>query len=540
MTATDRPFAARSVALVLTVLALLGARPVAAASPGAVLEHDLTITLRPAERRMDVRDRVEVPAALFEGDRITLETASFISDLSPRLVSGGRRLSVTSRQGEYGRLWDLRIGRSPRSNGTVVLEFRYSIVDPQSAQLAIRPEGSLAGGSGDSWYPQIGYPFPEVGRITLHVPPGEIAIASGTRSSTPEQEAAGRFVFDVTFATKFAFAAGPYVRHVSQDGRFAFYALGRRPDPQSWMERSAAIVAELERLYGPGPAGTPALVEVDFPTVVLGASEQGFILADDSQLQEFNALYWAHEFAHQYWGMKVRSAPDTPARTLFTEGLSEFSALLVIEALHGRSALADLRLARFPAVLASPIDRFAALAESGSDRSLRDWAPSSGDAILAMHRLSTSKGAWVMAMLADLVGRDVVLAGLNRLLRDRAGGAASWADVERAVSAAAGRDLEWFFAQWLGRPGAADLRLAWSQADGAVTGSIAQQGMPYRLEVEIDLHGPDGAVRTETLPIDSARTEFRFAPGFAVRRVVLDPRYRLFRRPLPSDLRRAP
>ena len=527
------------VRLTLLLLMLLVSVPAGAAVPAPVLKHDLTITLRPADRTMVVRDVIEIPARLFNGGRLTLETASFMTDIRPRLVSGGARLSTASRPGPYGLLWDLSVERPSRSN-PIVIEFSYSVVNPRSAQLAIRPEGSLAGGSGDSWYPQLGFPFPDVGRITLNVPPGETAIASGRRTSSRQQEAAGRFVFAVDSPTKFAFAAGPYRRHVSPDGRFSFYTLRERPDAQMWLERSAALVAQLERLYGPPPAGTPSLVEVDFPSIVLGASEQGFILADDSQLQSFDTVYWAHEFAHQWWGLMVRAAPDTPARTLFTEGLAEFSALMVIEALQGRGAIAELRAGRFASVPNSPLDRYSAVAERGGDRSLRDWTPGSGDDNLAMHRLSTSKGAWVLSMLADWVGRDVVLAGLRRLLRQNAGGSASWADVERVLSSAAGRDLEWFFAQWLGRPGAANLRLEWAPAANGtgVSGTVVQPGTSYVAEVEIDLVGPEGATRTEKLRIDGPRTAFRFDPGFAVRRVILDPRFRLFRRPLPSDLRR--
>jgi aminopeptidase N len=104
-------------------------------------------------------------------------------------------------------------------------------------------------------------------------------------------------------------------------------------------------------------------------------------------------------------------------------------------------------------VTGSPIDHYGRVVDSGGDHALRSWAPVSQDEVIAMHRLSTSKGASTLLMLSDIIGRDAVIHGLRSLFPKSGGGAAAWRDVEQAISRTADQDLEWFFGQWLGRPG---------------------------------------------------------------------------------------
>lgn len=502
------------------------------------LRHDLTISLDPQKGIMAVRDVIDIPAAAFVKDRVTLETADFITDLHPRLLSGGKRLSASSRQGPYGKLWDLDVRGLSRRRG-VRIAVTYVLNKRKSAQLAIRPEGSLAGSSGDAWYPQLDFSSPEIGKLTIGVPAGEMVIAAGARVSTEAQEKAGTFVFQATSPLKFAFAAGRYTRHAAQDGSFSIYTLKNRANTDEWLGKTASLVKELAKMYGPSPYGVPALVEVDFPSIVLGVSEYGFILADDSQFTTYDMAYWGHEFSHQWWGTLVRARPGTPARTLLTEGLGEYSALAAIEALEGPRALTEIRTGRAP-VTSSPLDRYAFVADQGDERALRGWMPGPQNEVLAMHRLSTSKGAWTLLMLGDIIGRDTVARGLRSLFPKSGAGAAAWTDVDKALSRAAAQDLEWFFQQWLGRTGVADLGLRWSPSkDGTqATGFVTQAWQTYRMPIEVDLIGSKDLVQTEKLWVEGAQTPFTFKAKFPIQRVVIDPRYKIFRRPLTSDLRK--
>jgi hypothetical protein len=500
--------------------------------------HQMDITIAPKRQSMSVRDLITVPPEDTEAGSVTFELANFIAQPHFQVFKGATGLSITKHPGDFGRLWTL--AAQGYSGGPLSIKVTYSIERPRSAQLAIRQEGSFAGSSGDSWYPQLDYSVSESGRLIFHVPTGETVIATGKRMSTPADEKRGLFKYDVAQPLKFAFAAAHYHRYASSGSRFSLYALRERPELNKLSHQLGPSLAVLEQMYGPFPYGPPALVEVNFPTIVLGASETGFILADDSEIGLQSELYWVHEFAHQWWGNVVRPQPKSAASTLLTEGLAEFSALEVIEKLKGTDVLRKLRAGQLASEGESPILQYDRLASSNQDRSLRDWTAANGDEALLMHRLATSKGAQVLSMLSHQIGDQRVIAALRELIDRNRGGRISWPDVEKSFSRAAGRDLSGEFGTWLGRAGIANLQTAWSQAAGGgeVTGIVNQIGLVYDIPLEVELRGsaPDGRVLRRTLQLNGRETAFRFAPGFQVREVRLDPDYRIFRRPLPSDL----
>ena len=77
------------------------------------------------------------------------------------------------------------------------------------------------------------------------------------------------------------------------------------------------------------------------------------------------------------------------------------------------------------------------------------------------NRLVYEKGAWTLHMLRDLVGTEPFWRGIRLYYRRHANGVASTADLRRAMEEVSGRDLGWFFAQWLTRSGVPQVSGSW-------------------------------------------------------------------------------
>ncbi|MBC8065060.1 MAG: hypothetical protein H7Y17_09540 [Chlorobia bacterium] len=59
------------------------------------------------------------------------------------------------------------------------------------------------------------------------------------------------------------------------------------------------------------------------------------------------------------------------------------------------------------------------------------------------------RGAYVMRMLEDEIGREKVLEGLRAMLKDRVGKDTAWPDLPAYFEKASGQNLAWFWSQWV-------------------------------------------------------------------------------------------
>ncbi len=84
------------------------------------------------------------------------------------------------------------------------------------------------------------------------------------------------------------------------------------------------------------------------------------------------------------------------------------------------------------------------------DFPLRQFTGRTGFASAA---IGYGKGAMLFHMLENMVGRETFLKSLRKLIEDNKFQKASWADVEKSFELESGKDLGWFFSQWLDRKG---------------------------------------------------------------------------------------
>jgi aminopeptidase N len=144
---------------------------------------------------------------------------------------------------------------------------------------------------------------------------------------------------------------------------------------------------------------------------------------------------------------------------------------------------------------------------------------------------SYQKGGWTLHMLRRLVGDSAFFRGVRQYYNAHRHGTALTDDLRRAVEATSGRPLDWFFDQWLRRPGYPTPVLRWDYDSTASSVSVtvdqerARFGL-YRFPLTLAIQDPSGGVRRVQIEVAAQpRTTVQLPFPVAARpaRVVLDP-----------------
>ncbi len=221
----------------------------------------------------------------------------------------------------------------------------------------------------------------------------------------------------------------------------------------------------------------------------------------------------AHETAHQWFGDSVTEA-DWPELWL-SEGFATYFGHLYFERADG-------------------VESFRRRMEQsrrdylGSDVTGRPVIEGRQVLFELLNPNNYPKGGWVLHMLRGVIGDDAFFSGIRSYYGGHAGGNASTDDLRAAMEAASGRELGWFFEQWLERPGYPVLaeEHRWDGAAGEVVVTIRQEqdaSWPtFRLPLEIEVVTADGTRVRRAVEVAGRSQDVR-VPAAAARAVVLDP-----------------
>jgi aminopeptidase N len=214
----------------------------------------------------------------------------------------------------------------------------------------------------------------------------------------------------------------------------------------------------------------------------------------------------AHELAHQWFGNMVSVA--TWSDVWLNEGFATYASALWFERSRGDSAYRGF-LAR--------LDR------GNLDGPL--YLSDSLDQNAMFTPVTFGRGAWVLHMLRHVMGDPVFFQALRSYLRAYAYRSASTRDFIRECESAAGRDLGWFFGEWVYRGGLPAYELAWAPAGGAavsVTIRQAQAGTPFVMPLDLLVRSAAGDT-TVTVRDSLAAQTFELRGRGVPTGVVLDP-----------------
>ncbi len=249
-----------------------------------------------------------------------------------------------------------------------------------------------------------------------------------------------------------------------------------------------------------------------------------------------------HEIAHQWWGDAVTEADWDDV--WLSEGFATYFTLLFREHADGRDAfVAGLQAAR-----RRVLDFYA---ERGRYRVVHD---NLADMSQVTTPMQYQKGAWVLHMLRSLLGDEAFWRGIRAYYREHLNGSATTADFRRAMEGASGRDLGWFFEQWLEREVNPEVTGTWRYDEAAQAIVLAlrqtQEGQPFRLPVRVAWReaapaprvgagvaaAGAGARRDTLLLLERPRQEFSIPAAGPPAELVADPDTELL---VPVHLERA-
>ena len=223
-----------------------------------------------------------------------------------------------------------------------------------------------------------------------------------------------------------------------------------------------------------------------------------------------------HETAHQWFGNAVteRDWDDV----WLSEGFATYFTLLFTEHDGGRDALvAGLRRSR---------DGIRILEQKLPDTPVihRNLA----DMKRVLNRLVYEKGGWTLHMLRKEIGTDTFWTGIREYYRRYRNANASTAEFRAVMEQASGKSLDWFFAQWLTRPGIPRIEGTWRYDAAArrvdVTVSQTPSTDPFRLTVDIGVVPTAGArPRIERAELTGRTTTVSFAADAEPVSVSIDP-----------------
>lgn len=496
-----------------------------AAAPGlsfaeSPVHHAIEARLDPASRRLEVRDVVTLAGRA----EMSFRLASWLEIAGARV--DGRPVDAAGAAGA----WRLALPDA----GEHEVELRLAGVLPPlgtadgrsaAGDAAAGPEGAFLPGYA-AWIPETGDDW--IGfRLSVETPAPHRPVATGDLMEEAAGATANRAVFAADYpAAPPSLFAGPYeVQRRAEGGieiRTWFHPeLAGLAD--AYLGDAARYLARYAEEIGPYPFRDFDIVSAPLP-VGLGFPGLTYIGRTVLPLPFVRARSLAHEVLHNWWGNGV--AVDFAGGN-WSEGLTTYMADYALAAERGAEAAREMRLAWLRDYAALPAER---------DMAVTGFVAKRHDAARV---IGYGKTAFVFHMLRRELGEAAFAEGLRLFWRQQRFRVAGWGDLRRAFELASGRDLGWFFAQWLERAGAPRLGLGATDAESTAGAhrlrlAVRQDPPAYRLTLPVLIETRAGEERTQ-VEIDGEETTATLTLEAEPLAVHLDPDHDIFRRLLPGE-----
>ena len=500
--------------------------------PGVdVLNYDLTLEL-------PERGNVVQGVALVSVQR-TARVDTLVLDLVRLDVDSvhvdGKRVAVRRTANE------IHVPLPSGSDGRFLVRVSYRGAVEDGLIIRTDPEGRWTGfgdnwpNRGRHWIPSVDHPSDKATVSWTVIAPSErTVVANGTfveRTAIPDGRVRTRWRESHPIPVYLmVLAAAPLVEYSLGETACGLASAGRCV-PQS------VYTAPEQRAVLPGPFSAAGEIVRYFATLVgvfpyerlahLQSSTRFGGMENATAIFYADALFRtgrmsegliAHETAHQWFGDAVTER-EWP-HVWLSEGFATYFAALWTRHARGDSAFrADMARIR-TAILADN--------EAVPTRPVIDTAQT--DLLALLNRNSYEKGGFVLHMLRAQVGDSAFFKALRRYYGQFRDGTALTEDLRRLMEESSGQRLDWFFDQWLRRPGYAVVDVTWSYNPSSqqMALDIRQDDRfgTFRFPLTVELRDAAGDGRRATVLVPAERHVRLVVPGTQVsapRAVVVDP-----------------
>ena len=526
-----------------------------------LLTHDLSIELIPAQHRLLATDRVvlKVLTPTFQEVSLSLNAMLQVNSIHAMDNRERHRLSFTTDKGkgqgkDDGVQWVVVQLPGPATREQVViLEWNYEgmideppreprhlrFVTPSETAGHIGSEGVYLSGE-THWYPDLPGSLPTF-RVRATTPNGWETVTHGKRNNRSTGDRTVTADWEVAAKTEaLTLVANRFVTKQrdwhDQGGKTIQVATYLFPDDaylaDEYLDASVQYLDVYSKLLGPYPFPKFAVVENFFAS---GLGMPSFTLLGSGVVKRHYVQPYAlgHEIVHSWIGNSVFNDGETGN---WVEGLTYYLANYYYEELTGKAEQA--RGQRRMMLLG-----YAVYVEPDADYPVGQFRRKSDQKDNAV---GYQKSAMIFHMLRHEIGEVAFWGGVRKLTTEYAGAHATWRDLERVFSESGGKDLRWFFAQWVERPGAPSLhieepkvRAETSSAEGrgrfVIDARLRQtqegeKAQPYRLRLPVLVTMEGGDVHTTMLEVESAHQTFTLPVPATPRTLQIDPDFDTFRR----------
>jgi peptidase M1-like protein len=321
--------------------------------------------------------------------------------------------------------------------------------------------------------------------------------------------------FTASGVRDFAWAAGSGLRWDASvwDGILVqtFY----HPEATPWEESNTMLRFALRHFSGalgrypwPQISAVEGLIEgMEYPMVIYCPS-----------LQKREDQYWVlmHELGHQWFPMQVGS--DERRYPWMDEGFNTFADYDAAEAFFKGTPYAD-------SVRRELLTAYAATALPGSEQPMI----TKPDEVRELYWTAYQKPALMLTILREsVIGRDEFDRAFREYARRWKGKHPQPADFFRTMSDLTGRDLDWFWRNWIYTTARLDQAVDSVRARDDSTFLYLSNRAQMVLPVTLELRYADGTTETRNLPVDmwnqGSRFTYRMASAKRLASAVIDPR----------------
>jgi predicted negative regulator of RcsB-dependent stress response len=387
------------------------------------------------------------------------------------------------------------------------------------------------------WFPVSGYGLNRfTSTIRITIPAHMLAIGSG--KETVVEHAAGDTAGSSPLPTKtFTFVsdkpsfpgtiiAGVFQEFKSDEGGLDVHTFFK-PTHQSlaatYTNTAVQEMSYFTTLYGVPPSQRLSIVEIPADTVPYVWAPQIAGIAGPSITDKVNYRLLADAIAHQWWGVSV--SPETKDDWWLSDGFSRYSEAMYVENAAGEAGME------------------VAIKEMSVGALAYDTVPLSSVAKLDIYStefqsLATDKGAMILHMLRWVLGEDNYNKTMREFASTYAGKSATMADFQTVAEKYYGKQLTWFFTQWLDSTGAPEFKLKYTvyrlgsvpedpkngeRAPGfRVTGEVSQDLDLFRMPVDVRVD-TDGKTENKDIEVVGTNSPFSIETFGRPRKITIDP-----------------